>query len=81
MLTGAQIRQGRDLLGWSRSELCRRAFLKLDLVEQAEQHDGAALLIYGHEIAIRRVCGTAGVEVIDHPPSARLTKGQQEPFG
>ena len=79
MLTGTQIREARALLGWSRDELGRHAVLKLDVIEQAEERDGTALLIYGQEIAIRRVCGQAGVEFIDHPPSARLREDRPEP--
>ena len=78
MLTGAQIGQARALLGWSRGELSRRTFLKQDIVDQAEARDGPALLIYGHEIAIRRACEQAGVEFVGHPPSARLRKDRSE---
>ena len=79
MLTGLQIQQARTLLGWSRTELSRKAVLNLDVIDQAEERDGTALLTYGHEIAIRRVCGQAGVEFVDHPPSVRLREDRSEP--
>ncbi len=72
MLTGLQISEARSLLGWSRAELSQAAFLKLDVIDRAEERDGNALLAYADESAIRRVCGRAGVEFIDHPPGARL---------
>ncbi len=78
MLTGTQIREARTLLGWSRAELSRKAFLKLDVIDQAEDREDNALLIYGQEIAIRRACGQAGVEFIDRPPSARLRQARTE---
>ncbi len=73
MLTGTQVREARALLGWTRAELSRRTFLKLDIIDHAEECDGTALLHYGQEIAIRRICGRAGVEFVDQPPSARLS--------
>ena len=79
MLTGAQIGQARALLGWSRAELSRRALLKQDVIDQAEERDGPALLSYRHETAIRRACEQAGVEFVDHPPTARLREDPSEP--
>ena len=78
MLTSLQITDARDLLGWSRGELSRRAFLKLDVIDQAEDRDGNALLNYGQEIAIRRVCERAGIEFVDKPPSVRLREKRPE---
>lgn len=74
MLTGTQIRDARDLLGWSRAELSRRTFLRLDVFDEAEERDGTSLLTYGQEIAIRHICGRAGIEFVDRPPSARLAE-------
>ena len=76
MLTSLQISDARAILGWSRANLSRRAFLKLDVIDQAEDRDGNALLTYGHEIAIRRVCERAGIEFVDHPPSVRMRNVQ-----
>ncbi|RYC29212.1 hypothetical protein D3273_25170 [Lichenibacterium minor] len=67
------------MLGWSRNNLSRSALIKLDVIEQAEERDGSALLTYGQEIAIRRVCGQAGVEFVDRPPIARLREVQPDP--
>lgn len=75
MLTSAQIRNARTLLGWSRGQLGRTALLRLDILEQAEERDGTALLTYGQEIAIRRVCGQAGVAFVDEPPTVRWRDG------
>ena len=71
MLTGTQIRDARTLLGWSRAELSRRTSLEIDVIDQAEEREGDAPLHHGQEVSIRRICGRAGVEVVDHPPSAR----------
>ncbi len=72
MLTGLQISDARALLGWSRADLSQEAFLKLNIIDQAEERDGTAMLTYGQEIAIRRVCERAGIRFVDHPPSTRL---------
>ncbi len=80
MLTGLQISEARSLLGWSRAKLSQAAFLKLDVSDRAEERDGIALLTYEHENAIRRACRRAGVDFIDHPPSARLVWSKSEPI-
>lgn len=79
MLTGPQISQARALLGWFRGELSRKALLEQDVVDPAEERDRTALPIYGHEIAMRRMCEQVGVEVVDHSPSARLREDRSEP--
>ena len=79
MLTGSQIGQARALLGWSRGDLSRRTLLNQDIIDQSEERDGPALLTYGNEIAIRQACEQAGVEFVDHPPSARLREDPLEP--
>ena len=78
MLTGLQISDVRALLGWSRDDISRKSFLKLDVIDQAEERDGTAMLTYGQEIAIRRVCERAGIKFVDQPPSTRLIEDHPE---
>ena len=78
VLTSSQIRDARQLLGWSRDELSRASILRLDVIDQAEERDGIALLTYGKEIAIRKACNRAGVVFEDHPPAARQVVLQTE---
>jgi ribosome-binding protein aMBF1 (putative translation factor) len=39
MITGAQIRQGRELLGWQQAELATKAKVETHFVESAESSD------------------------------------------
>ena len=42
MITGAQIRQARELLGWTRFKLAQRAKLHPAILERAEDAAGPA---------------------------------------
>lgn len=62
MLTGRQIHQARELLGWSRAELARNAFLSLAVVEVMEEHESTFMLLDEQMATVCRVIDGAGVE-------------------
>ncbi|MGA2313459.1 MAG: helix-turn-helix transcriptional regulator [Xanthobacteraceae bacterium] len=79
MVTPAQCRAARGLLGWNQQELARRARVGIVTVHQLEaglsQPRRATLDV------IRRAFETAGVEFIDENgggPGVRLRKRQQK---
>ena len=55
MITGAQIRQARKLVGWSVANLGRRAKLAASTVQRAECVDGEPPITEAHAAAIRYV--------------------------
>jgi len=61
MLTGAQVREARALLGWSRSDLSRRGTLSLNMICRAEVSDGESGITLGHRIAMMAAFEKAGV--------------------
>ncbi len=62
MITGAQIREARTLLGWSRSHLARLAKVRPATVQRAEASDGEAAITLAHQFAIRSILEEAGIE-------------------
>ena len=60
MLTGRQIREARDRLGWMRSDLARRAGLALSVVKRAEATDGEAVVTTAQIAALRLAFTKAG---------------------
>jgi transcriptional regulator with XRE-family HTH domain len=62
VITGAQIRQARKLVGWSVADLGRRAKLAASTVQRAECVDGEPPITEAHAAAIRYALGRAGVE-------------------
>jgi transcriptional regulator with XRE-family HTH domain len=77
MITGAQIRAGRKLLGWSPLDLAKRAGIGAATIIRAEASEGEAPITIVHENAIRRALVAAGTEFIaddDGTPSVRLRK-------
>ena len=65
MITGAQIRQARKLVGWSVKELGDRTKLAASTVQRAECVDGEPSITEAHAAAIRKALETAGVEFIN----------------
>jgi hypothetical protein len=45
MITGAQIRQGRELLGWQQAELATKAKVETHFVESAESSDTVSFVL------------------------------------
>jgi hypothetical protein len=77
MITGAQIRAGRKLLGWSPVDLAKRARIGAATIIRAEVADGEAPITIVNENAIRRALTDAGVEFIaddEAGPSVRMRK-------
>lgn len=64
MITGAQIRAGRKLLGWSPVDLAKRARIGAATIVRAEACDGEAPITIVHENAIRLALVAAGIEFI-----------------
>ena len=60
MITGAQIRQARKLVGWSVADLGRRAKLEPSTVHRAECVDGEPPITQAHAEAIRYALERAG---------------------
>jgi transcriptional regulator with XRE-family HTH domain len=80
VITGAQIRQARKLVGWSAADLGRRAKLATSTVHRAECVDGEPPITEAHAAAIRYALGRAGVEFIngDQPAVKLSAKGKRK---
>ena len=78
MITGAQIRQARKLVGWSVKELGGRAKLAASTVQRAECVDGEPSITEAQAAAIRKALETAGVEFIngDEPGVKLIPEGK-----
>jgi transcriptional regulator with XRE-family HTH domain len=75
VITGAQIRAGRKLLGWSPVDLGKRARIGAATIIRAEASDGEAPITIVHENAIRRALTAAGIEFVTEDngePAVRL---------
>ena len=78
MITGAQIRQARKLLGWSVKELGRRAKLAASTVHRAECVDGEPPITEAHAAVLRHVLERRGVEFTNgDEPNVKL-KGEAQ---
>src|SRR5215203_7023171 len=62
MITGAQIRAARELLGWRQAELAKRARIQAHAVESAESSLGQSFVPGQDMQAMRAVLEAAGVE-------------------
>ena len=62
MITGAQIRAARELLGWRQAELAKRARIQAHSVESAESSLGQSFVPGQDMQAMRAVLEAAGVE-------------------
>jgi transcriptional regulator with XRE-family HTH domain len=77
VVTGAQLRSARALLGWSSAQLAAKAGLSRNTVERLEQHDGVPPSRSQTLIDLQRAFESAGVEFIGSPeegPGVRLWK-------
>ena len=77
MITGAQIREGRRLVGLGPRELARRAKLSVAVVERAESVDGEPMITTVQAHALQRALEAAGVEFLngDRPGVTRRIRG------
>ena len=62
MITGAQLRRARELLGWTRFKLSSRAGLHPAIVERAEEAAGALTVTAYQHALLRNALEAAGVE-------------------
>ncbi len=78
MLTSAQVRAARGLLGWSQGELANRAGLGFATVQRAERHFGTIKGMVETVLKLQQALESAGVEFIDGDqdkrPGVRLSQ-------
>jgi hypothetical protein len=75
MITGAQIRRARELLGWAPTRLAQRAKLHSTIIQRAESVDGEPPITVYQEALIRNALERFGVEFgIGDAPLVRLQK-------
>ena len=75
MITGAQIRQAREMLAYSPERLARKAKVRPETIERAERTPGEPSITLSQATAIQRAFEAAGVEFTNGtPPGVRLKK-------
>ena len=78
MLTGAQIRAARGLLGWSQKDLSERADLGFATIQRAERDSATIKGTVDTVVKIQTAFEEAGIIFIDaddrHGPGVRLSK-------
>jgi hypothetical protein len=79
MITGVQIRTGRNLLGWDALALSRKAGVGPATIIRAEASEGEALITIVQENAIRRAMNEAGIEFIAQDDGGSGVRLRQEP--
>ena len=62
MITGAQIREARALLGWQQRRLAERAKLRAETIARAESADGEPPITIAQATAVQKAIEAAGVE-------------------
>lgn len=80
LITIEQLRGARGLLGWSQTELARKAGLSLPTVKRVEAGTGPRVSEVARE-RLRRALESGGVEFIDENgggPGVRLRKRSQK---
>jgi transcriptional regulator with XRE-family HTH domain len=74
VITGAQIREARRLLGWSADRLAARSKVPLGSVERAELIDGQPRVPSPHLEEIQKAFEAAGIEFSEQWPGAKLKR-------
>jgi hypothetical protein len=78
VITGAQIRHARELLGWAPSRLAQRAKLHSAIVQRAESVPGVPPITAYQEALIRNALQDAGVEFTNgDEPGVKLNTAQK----
>jgi hypothetical protein len=73
MITGAQVRQARKLLGWEPYKLARRAKVHSLIIQRAETVTGEPPITAYQEALIRNALQAVGLEFTNgDPPGVRL---------
>ena len=75
MLTGRDIREARDLLGWGRYDLQRRTALPLFAVDRLTNNPGDLDGTLAEDIILREAFHRAGVEFTPDGPRLRQDRG------
>ena len=65
MITGAQVRLARSLLGWTALELAQRAGVSIEIVALIEATPGPVRGSLGHLAAIQATLEAGGIEFTD----------------
>jgi ribosome-binding protein aMBF1 (putative translation factor) len=84
MITGAQVRAARALIGWSATTLSEHCGVSYPTIQRAESVDGIPRLQASNLAAIQRTLEAAGVvflddrELRDGGPGVRLTLGGKD---
>ena len=76
-ITGAQIREARQLLDWQPRELAKRAKVQISTIERAEASGTEPVITIAQRDAIQTALEAAGVEFIPENsggPGVRLRK-------
>jgi transcriptional regulator with XRE-family HTH domain len=66
MVTGAQIRAARALIGWSATALAQRSGVSYPTIQRAESVDGIPRLQAPNLAAIQRTLENAGIVFLDN---------------
>ena len=75
MITGAQIREARELLQWTQWYLAQRARVRLSAIQKAEACESEPTISLVFQEAIQRVLEEAGVEFTNGgEPGVKLRK-------
>ncbi len=75
MITGAQIREARELLQWTQWYLAQRARVRLSAIQKAEACEGEPTISLVFQEAIQRALEEAGVEFPNgDQPSVKLKR-------
>ncbi len=73
MMSGAQIRKARELLGWRPHVLAERTKLASSTIHRAESIEGEAPITIAQQVLIRRALETAAIVFMEgDPPEVRL---------
>ena len=75
--TGAEIRDARSRLGWSASELAKRAHVLEPTVKRAERSSGELMITVDHHPKIRAAFEAAGVKFASRTTAATMPKAAQ----
>jgi transcriptional regulator with XRE-family HTH domain len=75
MISGAQVRAARSLLGWTAAELATKAGVGISTVQRVENAQDAPNARGGNLAAIEHALETAGIEFLNHgQPGVRLVE-------
>jgi hypothetical protein len=65
VITGAQVRAARGLLGWMVQELAHRAVVSIEMIDFIEETQGPSSGGFAHLAAIQATLEAAGIEFVE----------------